>query len=190
MTPLLTGVLASQISGHLTPAWSPEGGYDSLATVTLASAASAISFTGIPSNYKHLQIRSLSQSSTTTGNWMRHIVAFNSDTTNSNYIDHILAANGTVATGVSEASTRKGFGHAGCSHWGVNITDILDYSSDTKRKVSRTLRGVDSLGSQSSVIATESNLWLSSSPINSITMNIEDGSNFISGSTFALYGVK
>jgi hypothetical protein len=53
MSPILTGVIASGISGHLTPPWSPEGAHDALATVTLSASAASITFAGIPSGYKH-----------------------------------------------------------------------------------------------------------------------------------------
>lgn len=194
MTPLLTGVFASQISGHLNT-FNPTGSYDALATYTVPSGGvSTITFAGLPTGgqYSHLQIRSIAQCSTNTSAWQRIVVAFNGDTTNSNYFDHIIQDSGSSLGAVTESSTRKGFGAAsnsGVSYFFSNITDILDYSSSVKYKVSRTLRGL-SQNTSSSNVAFESNLWLSTAPINSVTLTIEDGSNFNQYSQFAVYGVK
>jgi hypothetical protein len=54
--------MASQISGHLYDG--PFGAYDSLATVTLSADAASVTFAGIPSGYKHLQIRAIHKPST------------------------------------------------------------------------------------------------------------------------------
>ena len=55
MSPL-PGIYASQISGHT---FVPSGAYDALASVTIPAGqtATSIVFAGIPSGYKHLQIR-------------------------------------------------------------------------------------------------------------------------------------
>ena len=50
----ILGIWASQISGHL---WAPEGAYDALATVSLSTTTASVTFSGIPSGYKHLQLR-------------------------------------------------------------------------------------------------------------------------------------
>lgn len=193
MSPIL-GIYASQITGHLNP-FNPTGSFDALATYTVPSGGvSTITFAGLPTGgqYSHLQIRSIAQCSTNTSAWQRLVVAFNGDTTNSNYFDHIIQDSGSSLGAVTETSTRKGFGAAsnsGVSYFFSNITDILDYSSSVKYKVSRTLRGL-SQNSSTSNVAFESNLWLSTAPINSITLTIEDGSNFNQYSQFAVYGVK
>lgn len=168
------------------------GDYESIATVTVGSGgSSSISFTSIPSTYQHLQIRSIAQCSTSTSNWQRLVVAFNSDTTNSNYVDHLLYGTGTAAESLAETSSRKGYGRAsrtGVSYFGANVTDILDYANTNKNKTSRTLTGIEINGGGQ--IALESNLWMNTAAINSITITIEDSSNFNQYSSFALYGIK
>jgi len=170
------------------------GDYESIQTVTVGTAQASIAFTSIPSTYKHLQIRSIAQCSTNTSPWQRIVVAFNSDTTNANYADHLLQGNGSTASAVAETSSRKGFGLAaqsGSTYFGANITDVLDYANTNKYKTSRTLRGFDSNGVYTNQIITlESNLWMSTAAISSITLTLEDSSNFNTYSSFALYGVK
>ena len=170
------------------------GDYESIQTVTVGTAQASIAFTSIPSTYKHLQIRSIAQCSTTTSPWQRIVVAFNSDTTNANYADHLLQGNGSTASATAETSTRKGFGAAaqsGSTYFAANVTDVLDYANTNKYKTSRTLRGFDNNGAYSNQIITlESNLWMSTAAISSITLTLEDSSNFNTYSSFALYGVK
>ena len=95
MTPILTGIIASGISGHLTPPWSPEGAYDALATVTVGSTSlSSIVFSGIPTGYKHLQVRYIVKSART-GNPLDELnLRFNGDT-GTNYAQHALAGDGS-----------------------------------------------------------------------------------------------
>ncbi len=170
------------------------GSYESIATTTVGSTAqSTITFSSIPSTYKHLQIRAIAKSSASGFNWIRHLVAFNSDTTNSNYVDHILRGNGSAAQVYAETSTRKGFGAAassGANIFMANVIDILDYTNTSKYKTSRTLDGLDSNNAYTGLISFESNLWMSTSAINRIDITLEDASNFTQYSSFALYGIK
>lgn len=195
MTPILTGIVASGISGHLTPPWSPEGGYDALATVTVpAGGAASVNFTGIPSEYKHLQVRCMTRNTSTgylsTG---ALYVQFNGDTSN-NYSFHMLYGDGTSAAAYGQSSSGNnviyvsgstGSGSSNTDTYGVAVIDILDYSSTSKTKVLRALAGQDTNGAGR--IDLNSGCWYSTSPITSI--------QFVSGtyaedSQFALYGVK
>ena len=196
MTPILTGIVASGISGHLTPPYSgPEGAYDALAVVTVPSGgATTVSFNGIPSGYKHLQIRSISRNTNTgylgTG---ATYVQFNNDTSN-NYSFHILYGDGTSAAAYGQSSSGNnliyvsgstGSGSSNTDIYGAAVMDILDYSSTNKTKVLRAIAGQDVNGAGR--IDINSGCWYSTQPITSI--------QFVSGtyaedSQFALYGVK
>jgi len=71
--------------------WEPAGAYDALATVTVGSTAvSDITFTGIPTGYKHLQIRGILLSSSGQNNLS---LRCNSDTA-ANYSSHQLQGDG------------------------------------------------------------------------------------------------
>lgn len=187
MSPLILGIMASSQPGAT-------NSYESIQTVTVGSGGqSTISFTSIPATYKHLQIRALSQSSASGFNWVRHVVAFNSDTTNSNYVDHILRGNGSAVQVYAETSTRKGFGAAassGANIFMANVIDIFDYANTSKNKTSRTLDGLDSNNAYTGLISFESNLWMNTAAINRIDITLEDASNFTQYSSFALYGIK
>ena len=187
----IKGIMASQISGHLYDG--PFGAYDSLATVTLSATASSIIFAGIPSGYKHLQIRGLyrdTQAASTTKNL---VIQFNSDTA-SNYAWHRIEGNGTTATASGTATTTSGLvSYAGVadtatvSVYGASIIDILDYANSSKYKTVRSLAGVDINGTGG--MGFSSSLWQSTSAVTLI--ELKPGSTaFKTGTTFALYGVK
>jgi hypothetical protein len=165
------------------PYLGPFGAYDALATITLSSNVSNITFSGIPSGYRHLQIRALTATSTaSTGAVMR----FNGDA-GSNYKGHGVYGSGS-ATGVTSSNDiyAPNFNGGGATTSpGSAIIDVLDYSSSTKYKTIRSLDGYD--GNGSGYVALSSGLWMNTSPISSITFLL---TNYVSGCQFAIYGVK
>ena len=181
MTPIL-GILASGISGNL---WAPGKDYDSIATTTVgAGGVASITFSSIPSTYRHLQIRSLMTSSATG----EFTLAFNADT-GANYYRHYLYGDGTLAyAGANANSSFVGF-QAGISAniFGVNVIDVLDYTNTNKNTTVRTLAGMDRNGSGD--IALYSGLWNNTAAITSITIYPPSGT-ISQYSSFALYGVK
>jgi hypothetical protein len=188
MSPILTGVIASGISGHLTPPWSPEGGYDSLATVTVPSGGAAmIEFAGIPSGYKHLELVVFARLTTSNANQMP--ITFNGDTS-SIYADHNLRGNGSSASAGADINASPMYidripGTATSSGtFGATRILILDYASSSKYKTLRALFGYDANGS--GLVGLNSGLWQSLSPITSIKIT----DNYAQYSQFALYGVK
>lgn len=166
--------------------------YESIATVTVgAGGSSSISFSSIPSTYKHLQIRYIARSSAAV-TVATNRLQFNSDTGN-NYKSHYVAGNGSSAfAGVfSETFFGAGGVYAGASAsssvFGIGVIDILDYTNTSKNTTTRALGGIDNNGSGE--IGMQSSLWINTSSVSSITINPEAG-NFIQYSSFALYGVK
>ena len=192
MTQNNVGIYASQISGHLYGG--PYGAYDSLATVTLSTNTASISFAGIPSGYKHLQIRAITRTTRAdTNDFMT--VRFNGDSS-AIYAYHSLYGNGSSAgggdTGTSTGTPWSGVtagANAGSNMFGAAIWDVLDYQNTSKYKTLRLLSGTDQ-NATTGRIYFQSNLWQSTSAINSITITPTYGTNFVAYSQFALYGVK
>jgi hypothetical protein len=184
------GIYASQISGHL---WQPSGAYDALSSVTVgAGGVSSITFAGIPSTYKHLQIRGILRT-IDTGTWNNQQMIFNSDTS-ANYKSHTLTGDGSSATSAVVASTTsfndfmRGASNSLTSGiFGAVIVDILDYANTNKYKTFRALQGGDSNGA--GMVGLNSGVYLSTNPITSITIN-PSGGTAIQYSSFALYGVR
>jgi|DEB3_MinimDraft_2_1074329.scaffolds.fasta_scaffold08398_2 hypothetical protein len=187
------GIYASQISGHLYAG--PYGSYDSLATVTVPSGGVAsVTFAGIPSGYKHLQLRLLTRTNRAdTNDFMT--IRFNGDSS-SVYAYHSLYGNGSSAgggdTGTSTGTPWSGVtagGNATASMFGASVVDVLDYSATTKYKTTRLLSGTDQ-NSTTGRIYFMSNLWQSTAAITSLTIIPTYGTLFSQYSSFALYGVK
>ncbi len=163
------------------------GSFESIATISPSSAS--VSFTSIPSTYKHLQLRYLARvtSAITLGDIN---IRFNNDT-GSNYAWHFLRGSGaavSVSAGTSTTSIQANDVLTGASStanvFAVGIIDINDYASATTNKTARLFTGNDQNGS--GYVSLSSGLWMNTAAINRIDIT----QTFASSSTFALYGIK
>jgi hypothetical protein len=179
----MLGIMASSISGSK----AVTNSYESIATVTVGTAVSSISFSSIPSTYKHLQIRAFARSSVQA----RLRMQLNGDTGN-NYAVHFLMGDGATASAAAAASTNQ-FGmassQADANIFCVNVIDLLDYSNTNKYKTARILEGNDKNASGGEV-ALWSGLWMNTAAISSATMYFDSSANIAQYSHFALYGIK
>jgi hypothetical protein len=174
--------------------------YDSIATVTVgAGGSSSISFTSIPSTYKHLQIRGILRSNSA-NNYDNVSLRFNSDS-GSNYASHYLAGNGASAsayawTSAAQIESFYTAGGGGISNmFSATVIDILDYANTSKYKTTRHLNGFDNNGTGAfdfakGAVLLSSGLWQNTSAISTVTLSVTVGGNFAQYSTFALYGIK
>lgn len=182
MSPVL-GIIASGISGHLTPPYDPSS-YDALASVTLTGSTNSLTFAGIPSGYKHLQIRySLTASAPSDT-----ILRFNSDS-GANYSAHLFRGTGSAAQAYPYSSQTAAILQYNIGYsTSVAVADILDYNNTNKNKTIRTLAGFDSnsLGE----LDLWSGSWYNTSAIASVTILTSSAATFSANSIFALYGVK
>ena len=121
----ILGINASQITGHLS-----NTSFESIATVTVGSGGSnSISFSSIPSTYKHLQLRITAFMSSNENIYLKlngndgtkgHTLQSDGTSLISEYY------NNTIIYSLQSATGRF-----------VSITDILDYSTSTKDKTIR-----------------------------------------------------
>jgi hypothetical protein len=157
-----------------------------IATTTLGSAQSSITFSSIPQTYTHLQIRGIAKSTATDDTWMQ----VNSDTA-TNYSWHALRGSGGAASSFGGASANKMWTGYGMSDTGIfrsSIIDILDYTNTNKFKTFRTYSGCDTNTSTGWIEFISGN-WRSTSAVTSITLFPNSG-NYGQYSSFQLYGVK
>ncbi len=176
-------------------AFSPND-FDSIATTTLSTATSSITFSSIPANYTHLQIRGISRS-TTSGNGSDGLYMQINTDTGTNYSYHYLT--GTGASAVVEGQADKAFMLAGfcpraaqlANCFGVNVIDILDYANTNKNKTIRVLTGVETNFDASfpGYASLFSGAWRNTAAITSIKLYSE-ANNLTQYSSFALYGIK
>jgi hypothetical protein len=174
--------------------------YESIATVTVGSGgAASIEFAGIPTGYKHLQIRALVQETRATYGISEFNLTFNSDS-GANYSHHGLWGDGSSASASGNASTnfiRVGNGTFGTNtgaSFGAGIIDVLDYADTSKNKTMRAIAGVDVNGTVGGIggrVGLFSGEWYSTSSITSITLvPASPATDFTQYSSFALYGIK
>lgn len=173
--------------------------YESIATTTVgAGGTGTITFSSIPSTFKHLQIRIMAQTNRGTYAIDEARLRLNNDTGN-NYAWHQLYGNGasvTAAANNSVSSIEVGSGNIGTttgSNWGDVIVDVLDYTNTNKTKVIRALGGTDcngTVGGLGGRVGLSSGLWNSTSAITTITLTPINGTLFSQYSQFALYGIK
>lgn len=163
--------------------------YESIATTTLGSANTTITFSSIPSTYTDLRIIVSNAKVTATG--FAGYLSFNSDS-GTNYSFTLLGGNGASASS-SNSNTRNTLP---CMGWitdlsttipAMAIIDIFSYAGSTN-KTTLINASYDKNGSG----ATENyvGLWRSTSAISTITVNQSGGTGWASGTTATLYGIK
>lgn len=166
------------------------GAYELIESNILGSNASSVTFSSIPSTYKHLQVRVVAQEAGSGGGNGLLTMRFNGDT-GSNYSLHqiegrgssVVSGAGTSTTYMYALWTRESVAYP--DQFGAAVIDILDYASTAKYKTMRDLHGV-----ADSRVWLSSGNWRSTSVITSITFNPLFESNIKAGSRFSLYGIK
>ena len=188
----ILGIMASSMQGAV-------GNFESISTVNVGVAGSAtITFSSIPSTYKHLQIRFLAATTRLIYGFDAMNLQMNGDT-GANYAYHRVEGNGSTAGAAGVASANnillgdRTIGAAMPNVYGTGVLDILDYANTSKYKTTRNLNGVDNNGTYDGTyfpyIALASGLWQSTSAITSLTFTPNNGI-FKQYSSFALYGIK
>ena len=149
------------------------------------SAVSTVTFSSIPATYKSLQVRFnlvTSASSTYFG------LQMNGDT-GANYAFHQLAGNGAAAYAGGGATQNYGVINPALTvttYPNVGIVDILDYANTNKNKTVKSIAGSNN-NTSAGCIAIESDVWLSTAAITSLTLFI--GSGTFTG-TVTLIGIS
>ena len=156
--------------------------YEAIATQTLGSATSTVTFSSIPSTYTDLIIVVNAKSAGTPTIRLQ----FNSDT-GSNYSSTILYGDGTSAGSVrvsNEASINIG---AVVTEFGTTIIHVMNYSNSTTYKTA--LGDYRMTSSAYGEAGAKVGLWRSTSAISTIVISTASNT-FSTGSSFSLYGIK
>lgn len=159
--------------------------YTPIATQTLGSAASSVTFSSISGSYTDLVLVVVPANSA--GSVVR--MQLNGDT-GSNYSNTFLKGNGSSASSArSSSQTYLTLGDdaaptrtLGESVW---ISQIMNYSNSTTNKTVLTRANVASSGVEAVV-----GLWRSTAAITQVSVQQGGSVTFSVGSTFTLYGVK
>lgn len=163
--------------------------YEPIATQTLGSAAATVTFSSISGNYTDLILVCAARSATASTS-DTYLMTFNGLTT-SIYSRTRLLGTGSAASsaGRTSAPNIDFEGLAGNTSASGTFTigkvQVQNYSSSTTYKTSL-IRGDDA---NNYVLAT-AGLFASTAAITSISLATSSTSNFMTGSTFTLYGIK
>jgi hypothetical protein len=166
--------------------------YESIATTTLSSNQTTVTFSSFGTGFKHLQIRILGRSTFAGSSNGSLRIRCNADT-GSNYSWHYLLGTGstTLASGAaSSPSMRLSYfpnNLVASNIFGAGIVDVLDYNSTTKNKTFRCFGGDDQNGA--GYVGVYSGLWQNTAAITQLDITHGDA-DWLAGSTFALYGIK
>lgn len=189
MIPL--GILATTAGGAAGGA----AAYELISTSLADSQSSSVTFSSIPTTYKHLQIR-FTAKSTSTGTASEFLrVRFNGDSTYNAYSYHWLKGNGSAMSSsklfeqseMITAAIPTSSGSWSSTTFGAGFIDILDYGSTTKNTTIRSLSG--QLGAYTEVYSY-SGFWNNTAAITSITLSLQTSGNLFSGSRISLYGLN
>ena len=155
--------------------------YEPIATTTLGSAQATVTFSSIPSTYTDL-IVAINAGQSTADQY--YGIKFNNDG-GSNYSNTQIVGNGTTATSNRNTNQTIGYIHSTNENTikDTVLVHIMNYANTTTNKT--TLSRGNSAGYR--VVASVI-LWRNTAAIDRI--DLSGGSNFLSGSTFTLYGIK
>tara|TARA_R110002110_G_scaffold72336_5_gene192600 strand:+ start:1778 stop:2347 length:570 start_codon:yes stop_codon:yes gene_type:complete len=189
MTPLPLGILAlAGVTG---------GGpaYELLESTTLSSGASSVTFSGLSAyatDYKHLQIRAVTQINKTTDTIENVFVRLNGDQA-ANYAYHELSGNGSSVNSISSSGSsfmlvrNSTISQFNADYSAPVVMDFLDFASSSKTTTMRGLGG--SNAGNESQISFSSSLWNNTAAVTSIEV-YTSGYSFNSGSRFSLIGIR
>lgn len=155
--------------------------YEKIATTTLGSNASSVTFSSIPSTYTDLRIACAVTSTAANNNYM----LFNSDA-GANYSSTYIQGTGSAAQSGRVASAAYGYvDYAGTTGQHTITVDIMNYSNTTTFK-SYLSRGGDS----GTVTMAYIGVWRNTAAISTILFGNGAASGLLAGTTISLYGIK
>ena len=190
MSPLLTTFAGAALrdygfgaGGAAAPA------FELISTVAGTGASGTITFSSIPSTYKHLQIRSMAR-----GSGAAQIINLRINSTTANHATHWLQGDGTGVT-ASNLTTQNSIWLSGAvtpstgaaNAYTPSVIDILEYGNTNKIKTVRWFAG--QIDAQNLVAFGSGMLPTDTTAISSLTLSISVGS-FTTASRFSLYGIK
>lgn len=189
--------MAGILAGLLGSFPSASGPYELISTTLISTNTSTVTFSSIPTDYSHLQIRWTARSNR--ADYQDTMAIRLNGVTTSTYTTHNLKGNGSV---VSSAVNTAGANinqsqlfdmfstNEATGAFGAGIVDILDIGNTNKKPVVKMLSGLAG-GTQSKFISITSGFTTSGfGPLSSVTLLSRNSASFVSGSRFSLYGIK
>lgn len=155
-----------------------------IATITLTSATTTVTFSSIPQNYTDLRIVAAP-----IGTVSIQIKSRLNGDSGTNYSNTQLVGDGTTITSARESNVA----HIGFDYWyganssgGIVTLDLMNYANTTTYKTLIARSGVGNAGTYTTV-----GLWRNTTAVNSFQFIVRNNTDtFAAGSTFTIYGIK
>lgn len=192
--------------GKSSKLWDQEttlGTFESIAAATAdASGSATITFSNIPQNYTHLQVRYVAQSNRAL--YVDNLEMYVNGDQGTNYSAHYMITDGVNvpsstgggdSTGFLTTTQCLGSSTNNANYFGAGIIDILNYSSTSQNKTLRASWGLnlnspDTSGSYGRLGFSGGSWRNNTTGITSITFFPTLGSLLTQNSKFALYGIR
>jgi hypothetical protein len=156
----------------------PTPTYTPVATVTLGTAASSVTFSSIPATYRDLVLTFDGERTLEGAIFFR----LNGDS-GSNYTRVFMHGNGSITASGGGTDTSAELVYAGLDQENLTVTQIMDYSATDKHKTVLTRNN-----RPGGYVGAEANRYASTSAITSLQV-LTASSTIKAGSTFNLYGI-
>jgi hypothetical protein len=166
--------------------------YTLISSNVLSSSAASVTFSAIPSTYTDLVLR-MSARCDYAFIFDGLLMRLNADS-GSNYSYTILRGSGSAASssaGTSQTTSRVGYVVGSTSTANTFNTGeiyIPSYLSSAKKPISTYAAQEDN--ASAAYMEANANLWQGTSAVTSITLTTANAANFVSTSSFYLYGIK
>jgi hypothetical protein len=167
--------------------------YIPIASQTLGSSASSVTFSSIPTTLNGKTLRDLvlviSAKSSSASNFTAIAGTLNNDSS-SIYNFVYMAGTGSAATSDVTSNFFEARFSRSLSNTDFELVkiDFLDYAQTNKHKVMLARAGTS--GSAAPAVAATALRYASTNAITTITLTLNDGSSYLTGSTFSLYGLE
>lgn len=167
--------------------------FESIATISVTSTSTVLTFSSIPTTYQHLQLRVYARTDYAS-NGRNGTMWFNQDSGGTtNYTDQYVFTNGASVFGSNDLNASNAYipnligGTNTSDSYGNNVIYFMDYANTNKYK---TVWG--HMGEFNTFTGIRGTVWESTSAITRIDMGIESGgaAGYVPGTIMALYGIK
>ena len=163
-----------------------------ISSQTLASSAASVTFSSIPATYTDLVLRVSARTGSSGSAIDRIQIQFSG--ISSSYSRTVLIGNGSAASSSRATSATYGLasgaeGASATSNTFGNTEFYIPNYTGSANKVFSSF-GVSETNATAAEIGVMANLLSNTSAVNKIDLYSDDGSSFVSGSSFYLYGLK
>lgn len=187
-----TGPIRVCTSGGSPGTWAATG--TQIGTQVLGSPAASVTFSSIPTSFRHLRLTWSARSDTAGSSVISVDLRINGDT-GANYDGNFMQVVGsTVGTGIDSVGRTSCFvGKASSAgwasgSWGIGVIDLFDWNHPAAASkiqvLSRYTLWIDTTNTSTGLTGY---IYIGSAPYTSLTMLMDSG-NFVAGSSFTLWG--